>query len=144
MFEGRSSRLRWLVAGLFSGAPSGRRVQVSGERFADVMRKVGPAARVAVPDRFGNSEGHAFEIAFRRPRDFRTADVIEKLEPLRKVHEIAEALARKKDPIGPTTAAQRIRQGRGRRPARAGAAGPRRTRRRPHQGGRRSETGGVP
>lgn len=108
MFEGRSSRLRWLVGGLFSSAPSGRRVRVSGERFADVMRKVGPAAKVAVPDRFGTKEGQAFEISFARPRDFQVEQVVAKLEPLQKVAEIAEALSRQKDPIGPGAAAQRV------------------------------------
>lgn len=89
-----SRPLRWLIAAPLSPTPAGRRIGVSGERFTTVMSALAPAATVAVADRLGADATRSFSITLARPRDFRTRELVAKLEPLPALSAVAERLAK--------------------------------------------------
>ena len=99
--------MRWLLAGTFSPAPSGRSFAVSGERFSDVIEGCRLSLTVEVADHLGAAQTRAFELTFARPRDFRV-EAVRAHATLRALDEIAEALARPREPITIDEAAKRV------------------------------------
>lgn len=85
--------LRWLVAAPFSPAPSGRVQLASGERFGNLMSKVGPQATVELADGLGSGTSRSITLSFDRPRDFRLSEVIKRVDVLAKLTKIASALS---------------------------------------------------
>ncbi|MEM6293910.1 MAG: type VI secretion system contractile sheath large subunit [Myxococcota bacterium] len=88
---------RWLVAGTFTTSPSGRKVSVSGERFATVMKSLGVDAAVTLPTTLGESVSGPVPVQFTRPRMFRVDDVVDAIEPLQKLAALAKALTKESD-----------------------------------------------
>ncbi len=88
---------RWLVAGTFTTSPSGRKVGVSGERFATVMKSLGVDAAVTLPTTLGESVSGPVPLQFARPRMFRVEDVVDAIEPLQKLAALAKALTKETD-----------------------------------------------
>lgn len=99
--------MRWWVVDRFTNDPKGQRVQVSGERFASVMHRLGVRATVDVPDRLGAAATRRFDVEFERPRALRVADLIEASPVLRALRELAERLRRERE-ISPAAAASRV------------------------------------
>lgn len=89
--------LRWLVAAPFSAAPSGRVLLASGERFGNLMSKVGPEATVEIPDGLGSGASRRVTLGFSRPRDFRLSEVIKRVDVLAALSTIATTLGAKAD-----------------------------------------------
>jgi type VI secretion system protein ImpC len=91
---GQARPLRWLVAAPFSMPPTGRFVAATGERFQAVMSKLGPCAKLDVPDGLGAGPSRRVELQFQRPRDFRLAEAIKQIAPLARLWELADELER--------------------------------------------------
>lgn len=109
MSNGSGSRVRWLIAGIFSPSPAGRAFTVSGERFSDVLAGCNVRLDVDVADHLGAGGTRTFELAFTRPRDFRVDHVVGQQPTLQALREIADALERPRDPISRSTAVDRVR-----------------------------------
>lgn len=88
---------RWLAAATFTTSPTGQKVPVSGERFATVMKRVGVDAAVMLPESLGDAALGPVPLQFNRPRTFRVEDVVEAVEPLRKLRDLAQALTKEQD-----------------------------------------------
>lgn len=88
---------RWLAAATFTTSPTGQKVPVSGERFATVMKRLGVDAAVMLPESLGDAAGGPVPLQFTRPRTFRVEDVVEAVEPLRKLRDLAQALTKEQD-----------------------------------------------
>ncbi len=106
--SGTAAPLRWLIVGSFSAAPTGRITPVSGERFSNVMKKVGPKLGIDVADRIGADTLRHVELSFSRLRDFRAADVIAADDTLRQLDELASRLDKGKATGDPAAAVERI------------------------------------
>ncbi len=70
---------------------------MSGERFATVMKRMGVDAAVMLPESLGDAVSGPVPLQFPRPRTFRVDDVIDAVEPLRKLRDLAQALTREQD-----------------------------------------------
>lgn len=70
---------------------------MSGERFATVMKRLGVDAAVMLPESLGDAAGGPVPLQFTRPRTFRVEDVVEAVEPLRKLRDLAQALTKEQD-----------------------------------------------
>ncbi len=103
----QGSKWRWLMAGSFTAAASGRKVAVSGERFASVMANVGVDAPVTLPLTLGDAVSGPVPLQFERPRKFRVDDVISAIEPLQRLEALARVLTRDKD-LAPEVIAARV------------------------------------
>lgn len=88
---------RWLVASTFTTSPTGNKAPVSGERFATVMKRLNVDAAVMLPDSLGESVSGPVPLQFARPRTFRVDDVVDAIEPLRKLRDLAQALTKEQD-----------------------------------------------
>ena len=91
---GQARPLRWLLAAPFSAPPSGRFAAASGERFQGLMTRLGPSAVAEIPDGLGEGGVRSVKLEFRRPRDFRLAEVIKRVEPLDRLSQLADELDR--------------------------------------------------
>jgi len=89
---GQARPLRWLVVAPFSVPPSGRHTPASGERFKTLMKKIGPKATVPLPTELGRAVQGSVSLEFTRPRDFRLAEVIKRVDVLGKLSTIADEL----------------------------------------------------
>lgn len=92
---GHARPLRWLVVAPLSAEPSGRVVAASGERFARIMAKIGPAVQAEIPDGLGQDANLSVSLAFERPRDFRLAEVIKRVPMLEQLTTIADGITRR-------------------------------------------------
>lgn len=90
-------QMRWWFIDRFTSSPTGRRVAVSGERFASVMHRMGVRASVDVPDRLGSAPTRHFDIEFERPRALRVTDLIEGEPALRDLKALADRLRKERD-----------------------------------------------
>lgn len=88
---------RWLAAATFTTSPTGQKEPVSGERFATVMKRLGVDAAVMLPESLGDAALGPVPLQFNRPRTFRVDDVIDAVEPLRKLRDLAQALTKEQD-----------------------------------------------
>jgi hypothetical protein len=88
---------RWLAAATFTTSPTGQKVPVSGERFATVMKRLSVDAAVMLPESLGDAALGPVPLQFNRPRTFRVDDVIDAVEPLRKLRDLAQALTKEQD-----------------------------------------------
>lgn len=88
---------RWLAAATFTTSPTGQKVPVSGERFATVMKRLSVDAAVMLPESLGDAAGGPVPLQFTRPRMFRVEDIVEAVEPLRKLRDLAQALTKEQD-----------------------------------------------
>lgn len=70
---------------------------MSGERFATVMKRLSVDAAVMLPESLGDAAGGPVPLQFTRPRTFRVEDVVEAVEPLRKLRDLAQALTKEQD-----------------------------------------------
>lgn len=70
---------------------------MSGERFATVMKRLGVDAAVMLPQSLGDAALGPVPLQFKRPRTFRVDDVIDAVEPLRKLRDLAQALTKEPD-----------------------------------------------
>lgn len=70
---------------------------MSGERFATVMKRLGVDAAVMLPESLGDAALGPVPLQFSRPRTFRVDDVIDAVEPLRKLRDLAQALTKEQD-----------------------------------------------
>ncbi|MBV1857755.1 MAG: type VI secretion system contractile sheath large subunit [Nannocystaceae bacterium] len=70
---------------------------MSGERFATVMKRLGVDAAVMLPESLGDAALGPVPLQFTRPRTFRVEDVVEAVEPLRKLRDLAQALTKEQD-----------------------------------------------
>ena len=98
---------RWLAAATFTTSPSGRKAPVSGERFATVMRRLNVDAAVMLPDSLGDAALGPVPLRFTRPRTFRVDDVIDAVEPLRRLRDLAQALTKEQD-LAPAVVRARV------------------------------------
>ena len=106
--SGSAAPLRWLIVGSFSATPTGRITPVSGERFSNVMKKVGPKLGIDVTDRIGADTSRHVELSFSRLREFRAPDVIAADDTLRQLDELAGRLEKGKAAGDPAAAVERI------------------------------------
>ncbi|MBZ4417515.1 type VI secretion system contractile sheath large subunit [Myxococcus sp. RHST-1-4] len=104
------ARVRWLVAGTFSPAPSGRRFHLTPESFGAELARAASGLRVTVPDRLGASDSRTVELSFDRLRAFGLADLITTVPVLRALHALREELAGSDPlrPLSPEEAASRV------------------------------------
>ncbi|WP_163993606.1 type VI secretion system contractile sheath domain-containing protein [Pyxidicoccus caerfyrddinensis] len=97
------ARVRWLVAGAFSPAPSGRRFHVTPESFGTELARVATGLRITVPDRLGASDTRTVELTFDKLRAFGRADLITTVPELRALQALHSDLSNS-DPLRPLTA----------------------------------------
>jgi len=105
-----SARVRWLVAGAVSTAPSGRRFPLTVHTFNEELARAASHVRVTVPDRLGAGDTRTVELSFDKLRAFGLADVITHVPELRALQHLHEALSGA-DPLGsltPEEAATRV------------------------------------
>ena len=91
------ARVRWLVAGAFSPAPSGQRFLLTEDAFARLGHTVGKR-RVTVPDRIGASESSTYEVSFETLSDFQLPSVIASIPALRSLRALHQALSEDSPP----------------------------------------------
>lgn len=106
--SGTAAPLRWLIVGSFSATPTGRITPVAGERFSNVMKKVGARIGLDVTDRIGDATSRHLDLTFTRLRDFRSSDVIAQDDTLRQLDELATRLSKGKPAGDPAAAVERI------------------------------------
>jgi hypothetical protein len=102
--------VRWLVAGAFSPAPSGRRFHLTPESFGTELARAATGLRITVADRLGAGDTRTVELSFDRLRAFGLADIITTVPELRALQALHEDLSRS-DPLralSPEEAASRI------------------------------------
>ncbi len=75
----------------------GQKLPVSGERFATVMKRLNVDAAVMLPDSLGDAALGPVPLQFTRPRTFRVEDIVEAVEPLRRLRDLAQALTKEQD-----------------------------------------------
>jgi len=92
MSLGQARPLRWLVVAPFSVPPAGRYTPASGERFKNLMKRIGPKATVRLPEQLGKAAQASIKLDFTRPRDFRLSEVIKRIDVLGKLTAIADEL----------------------------------------------------
>ncbi|MCY1018056.1 type VI secretion system contractile sheath small subunit [Pyxidicoccus sp. MSG2] len=97
------ARVRWLVAGAFSPAPSGRRFHITPESFGTELARVATGLRVTVPDRLGSGDTRTVELTFDKLRAFGRADLITTVPELRALQALHSDLSNS-DPLRPITA----------------------------------------
>jgi hypothetical protein len=97
-----SARVRLLVAGAFTPAPSGRRFLLTGDSFAAELAKAASGLRATVPDRLGGAEQRTFELSFDKLRAFQAMDLIAAAPELKKLQALTEGFM-KADPSKPLT-----------------------------------------
>jgi type VI secretion system protein ImpC len=97
-----SARVRLLVAGAFTPAPSGRRFLVTADSFAGELAKAASGLRVSVPDRLGGAEHRTFELSFDKLRAFQVMELISAVPELKKLQGLTEGFM-KADPSRPLT-----------------------------------------
>jgi hypothetical protein len=104
------ARVRWLVAGAFSPAPSGRRFHLTPESFGSELARAATGLRVTLPDRLGAGDSRTVELSFDRLRAFGLADLITTVPELRDLRALREALQGSDPlrPLGPEEAASRV------------------------------------
>jgi len=91
------AQMRWWFVDRFTRKPDGRRIQVSGERFAALMSRLEVRATVEVADRLGDLQTRTFSVEFERPRTFRLNDLIEASPLLRQLRDLAFNLQRERN-----------------------------------------------
>jgi type VI secretion system protein ImpC len=96
------ARVRWLIAGAFTPAPSGRRFLLTSDSFASELAKAAAGLRATVPDRLGGAEHRTFEVSFDKLRAFQVMDVIAAVPELKKLQALTEGFM-KADPSRPLT-----------------------------------------
>ncbi len=92
MSLGHARPLRWLVVAPFSVPPAARYTPASGERFKNLMKRIGPKATVRLPEQLGAAAQGPVKLDFMRPRDFRLSEVIKRIDVLGKLATIADEL----------------------------------------------------
>jgi type VI secretion system protein ImpC len=97
------ARVRWLVAGGFSPAPSGRRFHLTPESFGTELARAATGLRVTVPDRLGAGDTRSFELTFDRLRSFGLADLVSTVPELRALQALQASLTGA-DPLRPLSA----------------------------------------
>jgi len=106
--------LRILMLGDFSGAPSElpleerKPIDINKENFAEVMRAQGLSATVEVDNHLAPDEGTmTVSIPFEQLNDFRPEGIVERVDRLRELKALRDALKQLKDPVGNTPAFMR-------------------------------------
>ncbi|NPC81816.1 hypothetical protein HPC49_26810, partial [Pyxidicoccus fallax] len=94
------ARVRWLVAGAFSPAPSGRRFHLTPESFGSELARAASGLRVTVPDRLGAGDTRTVELSFDKLRAFGLADLVTTIPELRALHALRDQL-NSSDPLRP-------------------------------------------
>ncbi|WP_164010866.1 type VI secretion system contractile sheath domain-containing protein [Pyxidicoccus trucidator] len=97
------ARVRWLVAGAFSPAPSGRRFHLTPESFGTELARAATGLRITVADRLGAGDTRTFELSFDRLRSFGLADLVSTVPELRALHALHGELSGG-DPLRPLSA----------------------------------------
>lgn len=98
--------LRILMLGDFTGAPDARPVEerkpinINKENFAEVMKEQKLQATVQVDNHLEGKGQMAVDIKFEELGDFRPEGVVKKVEELRKLQELRDALKQLKGPLG--------------------------------------------
>lgn len=92
-----ATQMRWWLVDRFTAQGTGRRVAVSGERFASLMQRLDVRAEIEVPDRLGAAPHRRFVVEFERPRALRVTDLIEGDSVLRRLRDLGDRLARERD-----------------------------------------------
>ena len=88
--ERAAARIHWLVAGRFSGSPTGRAwVAAAADLDAQLAAAVGEVA-VTVPDRLGGAGSRTATLRPTSLRAFTLAGMIEAVEPLKALRALAE------------------------------------------------------
>ena len=96
------ARVRWLVAGAFTPAPTGRRFPLTTDNFAEELAKAAKGLRVTVPDLLGGAEQRTFEVSFDKLRAFGAMELIAAVPELKKLQALTEGFM-KADPSRPLT-----------------------------------------
>lgn len=93
-FADQARPLRWLVVAPCSAPPTGRFTLASGERFKNLMTKLGPKATVPVPEGLGQACRGTVTLGFERPKDFRLDEVVRRIAVLGQLNTLATELER--------------------------------------------------
>ncbi|WP_426756208.1 type VI secretion system contractile sheath small subunit [Myxococcus sp. Y35] len=88
-----SARVRWLVVGAVSTAPTGRRFPLNVHTFGEELTRAASHVRATVPDRLGAGDTRTVELSFDKLRAFSLADVITHVPELRALHHLYETLS---------------------------------------------------
>jgi hypothetical protein len=86
-------RVRWLVAGAFTAAPSGRRFTVSPNSFAPTLEATALKVNATVPDRLGDGATRSYAVAFGSLKAFQANEVIASVPTLAGLSALGAALA---------------------------------------------------
>ncbi len=91
-YSASEARLRWLLAGRFTGQPSGQALIVSRKNFSEKLAAAGLKVSVEVPDTFAGSGQRKLELAFSKLNDFSLAGVAALSPPLQALAALAKDL----------------------------------------------------
>lgn len=97
------ARVRWLVAGAFSPAPSGRRFHLTPESFGTELARAATGLRITVADRLGAGDTRTVELTFDRLRAFGLADLVSTVPELRALQALHASFS-SSDPLRPLSA----------------------------------------
>jgi type VI secretion system protein ImpC len=104
------ARVRWLVAGAFTPAPTGRRFHLTTDDFAAELAKAASGLRVTVPDRLGGAGQRTFELSFDKLRAFGVMELLAAVPGLKKLQALTEGFmkAEPSRPLTPEEGAARV------------------------------------
>ncbi len=85
--------VRWLVAGAFSAAPSGRRMRLGAADLAQALEAAKVTARATVEDRLGGDKTRVFEVSFPTFKSFQANEVVASVATLKELSSLAQSLA---------------------------------------------------
>jgi hypothetical protein len=87
--EREAARVHWLIAGQFSAQPSGKSLPLTSQDFVETLAKCLPCLSVKVPDRFGDSETRAFDVAVGTLKALTLAGVVQAVPELKQLLALA-------------------------------------------------------
>ncbi len=85
--------VRWLVAGAFSAAPSGRRMRLAAADLAQALEAAKVSARATVEDRLGGDKTRTFDVSFPTFKSFQASEVVANVPALKELSSLAASLA---------------------------------------------------
>lgn len=85
-------RVRWLVAGAFHGAPTGKRFRVSNASFGEALEAAKLSARVEINDRLGAGPTRAYDVSFPTLKSFQINELVATHPILKELSALSQAL----------------------------------------------------
>lgn len=89
-----AARAHWLVTGVFSPRPAGRRFVVTRDGFDQALQEAGLDVEVTVADRLGADTSRKYTFSFSSLRSFTLKSIVQSVEPLARLSALQMRLAK--------------------------------------------------